>query len=67
MRRRGLERNLDAGLACVDLEILQQPANPFGTTVIEHPVERFQPLPGFDRIDIVGGDLFRSAFAHADL
>jgi len=62
----GLEGQLDAGLAGVDLEVLEKAGDAIPAAVREHPVQGLEPLAGFDRID-GGGGLFGLALAHAHL
>ncbi len=66
MRGCGRERDLDAGLAGVDLEILEQPANPFRAAVVEDPIQGLEPLPGLDRVDGLGRGVSCSRVAHID-
>ena len=48
------ERQLDAVLLRVDAELAKQPADARGTAVLEHVVERLEPLARLERFQFAG-------------
>ena len=54
VRRVRGERQLDAVLLRVNAELAQQPAHARGAAVLQHVVERLEPLAGLERFQFAG-------------
>ena len=48
------ERQLDAVLLGVDAKLAEQPPDARGPTVLQHVIERLEPLAGLERLQFAG-------------
>ena len=62
VRRVRRERQLDAALLGVDAELAQQPADARRPSVLQHVVQRLEPLAGFEGFEL--GGISRSGISH---